>query len=99
MSLVPDPYAGLPAAKRITAIMMHPPNSCRPLFSLAAAGLLTLSLVACADTSPGGVDAAPIAPNASTGPGNAFAPGSGEAGADVGFPNNGGGNGANAPGH
>ena len=75
-------------------------RSLRLFCAAAAAGALTLSVAACTDNSPGGVATDPIPPNASTGPGNSFAPGSATAGgAQVGFPSNGGGNGANAPGH
>jgi hypothetical protein len=87
--------------KRNSAYMIILPNSFRPLAAAGACALM-LSLAACTDNSPGGVAPPSIPENASTGPGNAFAPGSGSSGgaeADTGFPSNGGGNGANAPGH
>jgi hypothetical protein len=77
------------------------PNRYR-LFLTVGACALTFSVAACTDNN---LSPDNIPPNASTGPGNAFSPGSGGGsgaiggGADTGFPSNGGGNGANAPGH
>jgi hypothetical protein len=78
--------------------MITLPNLFRPSVA-AGACALTLSMGACTDNSPGGVAPPSIPENASTGPGNAFAPSDAPAGADTGFPSNGGGNGPNAPGH
>ena len=78
--------------------MIISPKSFRLLLALGACAL-ALSAAACTDNN---LSPDNIPPNASTGPGNAFAPGAGTgapAGADTGFPSNGGGNGANAPGH
>jgi hypothetical protein len=79
-------------------MIIWPPSN--RLFLAVGACALTFSLVACSDVSPDN-----IPPNATTGPGNQFSPGSGAGsdqiggGADTGFPSNGGGNGPNAPGH
>jgi hypothetical protein len=77
--------------------MIISPTSIR-LLSAFGACALTFSLAACTDNN---LSPENIPPSASTGPGNAFSPGEGVpgGGADVGFPSNGGGSGANAPGH
>ncbi len=81
----------------MTVYMIIPPTPFRLFFAVSACAL-ALSLAACADNN---VSPDNIPPNASTGPGNAFGPGEGVPGqgANVGFPSNGGGTGANAPGH
>ena len=95
-----DRYAKERPSRRFHAYMMTWTHSNR--FILAAgACALAFSVAACSDISPDN-----IPPNASTGPGNAFSPGAGTGGSDqvggganTGFPSNGGGTGANAPGH